>query len=92
MTQRGGQRPNAGRKTKAEEEKANETIINALKSIYKTDDTAEAKNKLIEDLLSSQRGTLFIAEHIFGKPKETIDGTIRLKNFNLKNAVSFDGD
>lgn len=89
MNVRGGKRTGAGRKSKADEEKANEVIMSALKSIYGSNEE-EVKKKLVDSLLTTQRGTLFIAEHVFGKPKETIDNTIRLKNFNLKDALEFE--
>ena len=36
-------------------------------------------------LMESQRGQLFIAEHIFGKPKETIEATHNINDFNIKD-------
>ena len=36
-------------------------------------------------LMDSQRGQLFIAEHIFGKPKEIIEATHNVNDFNIKD-------
>lgn len=73
---RGGARPNAGRKPVAEEEKVNNLFITALKELYKKETDDEAKVHFIKnDLMSSQRGQLFIAEHIFGKAPQEIKQT-----------------
>ena len=75
-----------GRPSKAEEQKANVIMLNALKELYSEDNDEDAKIKFIKDvLLSSQRGQLFIAEHIFGKPKETIETTHNVNDFNIKD-------
>jgi hypothetical protein len=76
-----GGNKNAGRKSKAEEEKANVIMLNALKELYSEDNDEDAKIRFIkETLLSSQRGQLFIAEHIFGKAPQEIKQT----NFNIE--------
>lgn len=88
---RGGAMPGAGRKPKADEAKVNTIFMNALKSLYNKDTDDEAKEEFVkETLMSSQRGQIFIAEHIFGKPKETIDNKITLSNFNIKDVLKFD--
>lgn len=70
----GGKRAGAGRKPKIDEQKANYLFATALRELYDTDIDDEAKVKFIkETLMSSQRGQIFIAEHVFGKPKETIE-------------------
>ena len=62
--------------TKADEQKANYLFIQALRELYKVDSDDEAKTKFIkEDLLSSQRGQLFVAEHIFGKAPQEVKNT-----------------
>lgn len=70
---RGGSRPNAGRKTKADEEKTNEIFLAMIKNVknVKTDD--EARIELAKELFLFERGCMFIAEHVFGKPKELIE-------------------
>jgi hypothetical protein len=83
---RGGARPNAGRKPKVEEEKVNNIFIQALKELYNKETEDETKIAFVKGtLMESQRGQLFIAEHIFGKPKETIEATHNINDFNIKD-------
>lgn len=72
---RGGKREGAGRKTKVDEEKANVIMLKALSEIKSTDTDDDTKIAFLKDLYKSERGKMFIAEHIFGKPKEhlTVD-------------------
>lgn len=85
--QKGGAREGAGRKTKQEEEKVNNLFNRALKELYSTDDDDEAKVKFIKDtLLDSQRGQIFVAEHVFGKPKDIIDLDAKVKT--ITNIIS----
>jgi len=78
---RGGARENAGRKSVAEEQKVNTLFVDALKELYKANTDDEAKKKFIkETLMDSQRGQLFVAEHIFGKAPQEIKNT----NFNFE--------
>lgn len=80
-----GNKLGKGRPTKADEEKVNNLFSSALKELYSIDNDEHAKIKFIKDvLMDSQRGQIFIAEHIFGKPKETIDSTISLNDFSIK--------
>jgi hypothetical protein len=88
--QRGGARENAGRKSVAEEQRVNEIFLSALKSLKSVSTDEEAKIGFAKDLLESQRGQLFIAEHLFGKPKETIDTNLTVNDFNLKDVIKFD--
>jgi hypothetical protein len=75
-----GNKLGKGRPTKADEVKANTIMLNALKEIYSTETDDEAKIAFIKDtLMDSQRGQLFIAEHIFGKAPQEIKQT----NFNI---------
>jgi hypothetical protein len=71
----GGKREGAGRKSKAIEQQANQVILNALKVMYSTDCEKTAKQDFIIDLASNIRGKMFIAEHLLGKPKETLNVT-----------------
>lgn len=75
MAGNGGARKGAGRKSKAEEQKVNEIFVTALKRLYKKDEDVEAKISFVTELVASQRGQIFIAEHLFGKPKEILDVT-----------------
>lgn len=88
MASKGGARENAGRKSKADEEKLNTLFVTALKRLYSKEDEDEAKIEFIQKLSKSQRGELFIAEHVFGKPKEKIDlssGDKPIQNFSLND-------
>jgi len=87
----GGAREGAGRKSKVDEEKVNTIFLSALKDLYKKETDDDAKIMFVKSvLLESQRGQLFIAEHIFGKPKETIDQNVNLNSFELKDVIKFD--
>ncbi len=86
-----GHKLGKGRPPKADEEKVNTIFLTALKQLYSVETDDEAKIQFVkESLLSSQRGELFIAEHLFGKPKETVDQNVNLNNFSLKDVISFD--
>lgn len=84
MAGTGGARPNSGRKSKADEEKVNAMFVSALKTFYSVDTDEKAKESLIHTLLTSQRGQIFISEHLFGKPKETVDTNLTVNDFNIK--------
>ena len=86
---RGGARANSGRKSVAEEQKVNEIFLSALKSINSVETDEEAKTEFAKDLLGFERGKLFIAEHLFGKPKETIDQNVSINSFELKDVIKF---
>ena len=65
-----------GRPPKADEEKVNNIFLIALKQLHNTETDEEAKIAFVKDtLLESQRGQLFIAEHIFGKAPQEIKQT-----------------
>lgn len=90
MAGKGGAIPGNGRKSKADEEKVNTLFANALKTFYNVDTEYEAKEKLVHTLLQSQRGQIFVSEHLFGKPKETVETTHNLNNFDIKELFSID--
>jgi len=69
----GGARKGAGAKRKADIEKANEVFLSMIKAVHDVETDEEAKQELAKTLYSFERGQMFIAEHIFGKPKETIE-------------------
>lgn len=69
----GGARAGSGAKKKADVEKANEVFLAMIKSVHCVETDEEAKQELAKTLYSFERGQMFIAEHIFGKPKETIE-------------------
>lgn len=89
MSNRGGAREGAGRKPVAEEKKVTELIVKALKGYHSVDTDEEAKEKFILDLYSTQRGQLFLAEHLFGKPKETVDTTLNINQIDIKDVLKF---
>mgnify|MGYP005999133805 FL=1 len=75
----------AGRKPLADELKTKTIMIKALKTLYDTDIDDEAKERFVRDvLMENQRGQLFVASHLFGKPKETIEATHTTTDFNIK--------
>jgi hypothetical protein len=81
----------AGRKPKVEEQKVNNIFIQALKELYNKDTEDETKIAFVKNtLMESQRGQLFVAEHIFGKPKETIETTHNINDFNIKDIFKID--
>jgi len=90
MAGKGGARQGAGAKRKADIEKANEVFLSMIKIVKDVDTDEEAKLELAKTLYSFERGQMFIAEHIFGKPKETIETTHNLNNFDIKDVISFD--
>lgn len=78
--QNGGKREGAGRKSVAKEQKVNEIFLSALKGLYSVDTDNEAKEKFVKDtLMDSQRGQIFIAEHLFGKAPQEVKQT----NYNI---------
>lgn len=71
----------AGRKPKADEEKVNNIFLKALGQLYDTETEEETKIAFVKTtLMESQRGQLFIAEHVFGKAPQEIKQT----NFNIE--------
>jgi hypothetical protein len=83
---KGGARAGAGRKPVADEKKVNSIFVQALKELYSKETEEETKIAFVKNtLMESQRGQLFIAEHIFGKPKETIEATHNINDFNIKD-------
>ena len=70
-----------GCKSIADEDKVNTIFISALKELYSKETDDEAKIHFIKEvLLDSQRGQLFVAEHIFGKAPQEIKQT----NLNIE--------
>lgn len=87
-----GGNKNAGRKPKADEKKVNTLFVNALKLLYNKETDDEAKIHFIQKvLLESQRGQIFVAEHIFGKPKETVENIHTLPKPDKKVFTDFNG-
>lgn len=83
---RGGARPGAGAKRKADVEKTDLIFLAMIKAVKNVETDDEAKQALAKELFTFERGQMFIAEHVFGKPKEKIDvtsGDNPIQNFNL---------
>lgn len=70
---KGGAREGAGRKPKADEEKTNNIFLTMIKQVKNVETDDEAKLELAKELFLFERGQMFIAEHIFGKPKDIIE-------------------
>lgn len=68
----------AGRKSKAEEDKAKNLIKSALKMLYKKDSDNENTILFLHDFAQTTKGQQFIAEHLLGKPKETVESTVNV--------------
>jgi len=90
MAGKGGKRLGAGRKSKAEEEKTNNVFLEAIKRVKGVDTDEEARIELAKDLLNFERGKIFISEHLFGKPAETVDTNHTITNFNIKDIFKID--
>jgi hypothetical protein len=80
---RGGARPGAGAKKKSEVEKANHFFLSMIKLVHNVETDEEAKLELAKTLYSFERGQMFIAEHLFGKPVQTIDNNVSMSNFDI---------
>ena len=65
-----------GRPKKVTEELANTRISRALKSLYKQDEDEDNINLFLTAFIPTDRGQLFIAQHLLGKPKETTETTV----------------
>ncbi len=76
---RGGKREGAGRPKRVDEKKANEIMKRALRELYSKESDDDAKVAFVKDLLESQRGQIFIAEHVFGKaPQEVVQTNLNI--------------
>ena len=84
----GGHKTNGGRKPIADEQKTNNIFINAIKQVKNVETDEEARIELAKDLLTFERGKIFISEHLFGKAKETVDNNISLNDFSIKDLVN----
>lgn len=84
----GGHKTNGGRKPIADEQKTNNIFINAIKQVKNVETDEEARIELAKDLLTFERGKIFISEHLFGKPKETVETSLTLNDFSIKDLVN----
>ena len=85
MAERGGARPNSGRKPKDEENRIRDLMmpysLDAIKCLANiiVDEKAKANDKI--------SASKIIIEYCYGKPKETIDNNVTLNEFNIKDIV-----
>jgi vacuolar-type H+-ATPase subunit F/Vma7 len=82
MAGKGGKIEGSGRKPKADEEKTNTIFLTAIKELKDVNSDDEARIEIAKDLYNSQRGLIFIAEHLFGKPKDSLDVTTQGEKLN----------
>lgn len=87
MSNRGGVRPNSGRKPKDEENRIRDLMmpysldaIQCLANIIQ-DDKSRANDKI--------SASKIIIEYCYGKPKETIDQNVNLIDTNIKELINF---
>jgi hypothetical protein len=90
MANKGGKREGAGRKPVADEKKVTALIVEAIKQYHNVDTDDAAKIHFITTLYEHTRGQIFLAEHLFGKPKETIDQNVTVSDFNIKDIFKID--
>ena len=87
--QHGGARTNAGAPRKAEIEQSNVIFLTAIKELKNVDNDLDARKAFAKDLLTFERGKMFIAEHLFGKPEQTVNTNLNVNDFNLKDVINF---
>jgi hypothetical protein len=89
----GGRREGAGNKPKQDFEKTNNIILTAIRKLKGVDTDDEARIAFAMDLYATTRGQIFLAEHLFGKPKENVDITSDgdKLDFNIKDLFSVGG-
>ena len=63
----------AGRPQKVTEELANTRILRALKDLHKKETDEDNVNEFLVDFITTERGQMFIAQHLLGKPKEVTE-------------------
>lgn len=85
----GGARANAGAPRKAEVEQSNVIFLTAIKEAKNVDNDLDARKEFAKELLTFERGKMFIAEHLFGKPKDVVETTLSVNNFNIKDIINF---
>mgnify|MGYP003645095442 CR=1 FL=1 len=75
----------AGRPAKAVEDQANTIIRNAIRELYKKDTDEAAQVAFVKDFATTPRGMQFVAEHLFGKAPQIIEGESKLVVTDLTN-------
>jgi len=90
MAERGGARPNAGRKSKAKEEHVRKLGLDAIEKVYGS--VEQYYEFIARQSKDSFPHLKLLQEYIFGKPKETIEQTHNINDFDIKNLFKFDND
>lgn len=85
----GGARPNSGNKSKQDFEKSNTIFLTAIKQLKSVNTDDEARIELAKDLLTFERGKIFISEHLFGKAKDIVESDVNINTTTLKELISF---
>lgn len=87
MATKGGARPGAGRKPKDEENK-----IRDLMKPYSLDAVQCLANIIVNDKSRDSdkiSAAKLIIEYTYGKPKETVETTHNINEFNIKDILKF---
>ncbi len=84
----GGKREGSGRPKKVTEELANTRILKALKNLYHKNQDEDNVNSFLIEFIPTERGQMFIAQHLLGKPKETIETKVEVSDKSV--TISFD--
>lgn len=85
MAERGGARPNSGRKPKDEENRIRDLMLPySLDAIQCLANIIVDEKARHNDKISASK---IIIEYCYGKPKETVDNNITLNDFNIKDIV-----
>lgn len=87
MAGKGGARPNSGRKPKDEENK-----IRDLMKPYSLDAVQCLANIIVNDKSRDSdkiSAAKLIIEYTYGKPKETVETTHNINEFNIKDILKF---
>ena len=87
---RGGARDGAGRKTKAEELKVQRLGLDAIESVYGS--VEKYYIHIAKESKDSFPHLKLLQEYVFGKPKETIETTHNINDFNIKELFKVDKD
>jgi len=72
---RGGKRPGSGRKKLGQNEHTTSLILNAIRQIKSNDELTDEQTKieLIKEVAGVKGGMLYLAQMVFGKPKEKLE-------------------
>ena len=86
----GGKRKGAGRKSKAEELKVQKLGLDAIQEVYGS--VEDYYKYIAKESKDSFPHLKLLQEYVFGKPKETIEQTHNITNFDIKSLFDFDND